>query len=104
MQEQTPEAFRQAFQALMAENPEITYDSIQAIEKKGADALLTLEVSEDTDKGEIEQQFLDNYEELRLKEAKSTALLEEKDSQIQTLTQFVTSLIERKPDKIEINN
>ncbi|MGK7872375.1 MAG: hypothetical protein AB4426_03385 [Xenococcaceae cyanobacterium] len=35
-----PEAFRQAFQKLMESNPEISYDSIQAVEKKGNDVLV----------------------------------------------------------------
>ncbi|NEO74169.1 pentapeptide repeat-containing protein [Moorena sp. SIO3H5] len=72
-----PEAFRQAFQKIMAENAEITSDSIQAIEKKGNDVLLTLEVPEATDKGKVEKQFLQVYE-ARLEADKKIAFLEGK--------------------------
>ncbi|WP_198954052.1 pentapeptide repeat-containing protein [Moorena bouillonii] len=72
-----PEAFRQAFQKIMAENPEITTESIQAIEKKGNDVLLTLEVPEATDKCKVEKQFLQVYE-ARLEADKKIAFLEGK--------------------------
>ncbi len=36
-----PEAFRQAFQQLMADNPNINPESIKGIAKKGEDVLLT---------------------------------------------------------------
>ncbi|NEQ85264.1 MAG: pentapeptide repeat-containing protein, partial [Moorea sp. SIO2I5] len=72
-----PEAFRQAFQELMAENPEITGDSIQAIERKGNDVLVTLEVSESIDKGKVERQFLEVYE-ARLEDAITIAFIKGK--------------------------
>lgn len=70
-----PEAFRVAFNKIMEENPAITYESIQGIEKKGNDVLITLEVPEDMNKGKIEQQFNEVYE-ARLEAAKATAKLE----------------------------
>jgi uncharacterized protein YjbI with pentapeptide repeats len=57
------EAFREAFQKLMEEHPDISFDSIQGIEKKGSDVLVTLEVSETADKARIAQDFLKPYEE-----------------------------------------
>ncbi|NES85784.1 MAG: pentapeptide repeat-containing protein [Moorea sp. SIO2B7] len=73
-----PEAFRQAFQKLMAENPEITKDSIQGIEKKGNDVLVTLEVPESIDKGKVERQFFEVYE-ARLEDARRIGFLEGKE-------------------------
>ncbi|NEO95087.1 MAG: pentapeptide repeat-containing protein, partial [Moorea sp. SIO3G5] len=87
-----PEAFRQAFQKIMAENPEITHDSIQAIEKKGNDVLLTLEIPEATDKGKFERQFLAVYE-ARLEAAKQTALLEAERSHNQDIKEFVRAAL-----------
>ncbi|WP_072622779.1 pentapeptide repeat-containing protein [Spirulina major] len=51
------EAFAVAFQKIVAENSEITWDSVQSIEKKGEDVLLTLEVPPDTDKAQVERTF-----------------------------------------------
>lgn len=69
------QAFATAFQALMQENPEITFDSIQAIEKKGNDVSLTLEVPETTNKAKIEQDFLKPYEDrIQQLEAANTEL------------------------------
>ncbi|NEN96868.1 MAG: pentapeptide repeat-containing protein [Moorea sp. SIO3I7] len=83
-----PEAFRQAFQELMAENPEINGDSIQAIEKKGNDVLLTLEIPDSIDKGKVERQFFEVYE-ARLEAAKQTALLEAERSHNQDFKEIV---------------
>lgn len=55
------EAFRAAFENLMQEHPAITFDSIQAIEKKGNDVLLTIEVPATTDKAKFTQDFLQPY-------------------------------------------
>ncbi|WP_244913229.1 pentapeptide repeat-containing protein [Phormidesmis priestleyi] len=57
------EAFAAAFQELMQKNPDITHESILAIERKGSDALLTLEVAPDADKAKISQDFLKPYED-----------------------------------------
>jgi uncharacterized protein YjbI with pentapeptide repeats len=46
-------AFAAAFQELMEENPDISPDSIRAIERKGNDALVTLEVSETANKAKF---------------------------------------------------
>lgn len=54
-------AFAAAFQELMAEHPDISYDSIQAVERKGEDALVTLEVSETADKAEISRSLQAAY-------------------------------------------
>ncbi|MEM8642173.1 MAG: pentapeptide repeat-containing protein [Cyanobacteria bacterium P01_G01_bin.54] len=51
------EAFAAAFNQIMTENPDITWDSIQSIEKKGPDVLLTLEVPPETDKAQVERTF-----------------------------------------------
>lgn len=56
------EAFAEAFQNLMEEHPGIDYTSIQGIEKKGDDVLVTLEVPETADKAKIAQAFLQPYE------------------------------------------
>lgn len=69
------EAFSAAFQELMAENPEITCDSIQSVEKKDSDVLVTLQVPVTTDKATIEKQFDDTYQ-ARLEAQKNEALLE----------------------------
>lgn len=57
------EAFAEAFQQLMTEHGTISFDSIQAIEKKGDDVLLTIEVPEAADKAKIAQDFLKPYED-----------------------------------------
>jgi len=87
-----PEAFRQAFQKIMAENPEITTESIQAIEKKGNDVLLTLEIPEATDKGKFEREFLAVYE-ARLEAAKQTALLEAEKSHSKDFKEIVRAAL-----------
>jgi uncharacterized protein YjbI with pentapeptide repeats len=56
------EAFAAAFHQLMEEHPDISYDSIQAIEKKGNDVLVTLEVPATLDKATIARDFLKPYE------------------------------------------
>ena len=61
------EAFREAFQKLMEEHPDISFASLQGIEKKGRDVLVTLELGQTADKAKIEQDFLKPYEQ-RLKQ------------------------------------
>jgi uncharacterized protein YjbI with pentapeptide repeats/uncharacterized protein YneF (UPF0154 family) len=56
-----PQAFREAFDKIIEDNPEITYDSIQSVEKKGKDVLVTVEVPPDKDKGQLEKQFNQTY-------------------------------------------
>ncbi len=57
-----PEAFTAAFQKLMREFPDITPESIQGVEKKENDVLLTLKVPEGTDKGKVEQIWDEVYQ------------------------------------------
>ncbi|CCQ54533.1 MULTISPECIES: pentapeptide repeat-containing protein [Crocosphaera] len=88
------EAFKSGFQKIMAENPEITYDSIQGIEKKGKDVVVTVEVPKDADKGKIEHQFNEAYE-MKLEAVKQTALLEaakEHKQEIKELTKDITEI------------
>ena len=73
-----PEAFTAAFQKLMQDFPDITSDSIQAIEKKGNDVLLTLKVSEETDKGKLEQTWDEVYQ-ARLEAQRQAEQLKSKD-------------------------
>ncbi|MGF1492260.1 MAG: pentapeptide repeat-containing protein [Microcoleaceae cyanobacterium] len=75
-----PDAFRQAFQQLMSEHPEIDYNSIQSIEKKGDDVLVKIAVPEETDKGEVEHQFRAVYE-ARLAAAEDRARLADRYNQ-----------------------
>jgi len=57
-----PEAFTAAFQKLMQEFPDITPESIQGVEKKANDVLLTLKVPEGTAKGKVEQIWDEVYQ------------------------------------------
>jgi uncharacterized protein YjbI with pentapeptide repeats len=70
-----PEAFKAAFERLMQENPDITPDAIQAVERKGNDVLVTLTVPDNADKGKIEREWDEVYQ-ARLEAQKSAALLE----------------------------
>ncbi len=64
-------AFAAAFQQLTSENPDIIYDSIQAVERQGDDALVTLSVSETANKAEISRTLRESYEnQVRQLEAK----------------------------------
>jgi uncharacterized protein YjbI with pentapeptide repeats len=56
------EACAAAFQKVMEENPGITPNSFQSIEKKDRDMLLTIEVPSESNKGKIEQQFDEVYQ------------------------------------------
>ena len=82
------ESFNLAFQKLMEEMPEVTPDSIQALEKKGNDVLVTLEVPEETDKSRVERRFLDVYE-ARLEAVKQGALLEAEQRHNQDLKDII---------------
>ena len=93
------EAFKIAFQNIMSENPEITYESIQGIEKKGKDLVVTIEVPEDADRGNIEHQFNKVYE-ARLEVAKQTELLEAEKEHSKNLTEIVKLLASSKPTTI----
>ncbi|NJO50388.1 MAG: pentapeptide repeat-containing protein, partial [Leptolyngbyaceae cyanobacterium RM2_2_4] len=70
-------AFAAAFQELMAEYPDISPDSIQAIERKGNDALVTVEVAETADKAEISRSLQASYaDKVRQLEARVEQLQE----------------------------
>jgi uncharacterized protein YjbI with pentapeptide repeats len=73
-----PEAFTVAFQKLMREFPDITPESIQGVEKKENDVLLTLRVPEGTDKGKVEQ-IWDEVYQARLKAQRQAEQLKAKD-------------------------
>src|SRR6476661_4695643 len=73
-----PEAFTGAFQKLMQEFPNITPDSIQGVEKKENDVLLTIEVPEGTDKGKVEQ-IWDEVYQARLEAQMRTEQIKSKD-------------------------
>ena len=73
-----PEAFTAAFQKLMREFPDITPESIQGVEKKENDVLLTLKVPEGTDKGKVEQ-IWDEVYQARLEAQRQAEKLKAKD-------------------------
>ncbi|NJM77448.1 MAG: hypothetical protein HC852_18770 [Acaryochloridaceae cyanobacterium RU_4_10] len=85
------EAFAAAFQKLMAENPDITPDSIQAIEKKDRDVLVTFQVPETVDKGEFEQKF-DSVYQLQLAAQTNAALLASEQRHNQDLKEIALNL------------
>jgi uncharacterized protein YjbI with pentapeptide repeats len=87
------EAFRAAFLKLMEEHPEISFDSIQAIEKKGNDVLVTLEVAETADKAQIAQSFLKPYEDrVRQLEAEKERLQLQADHLTTRISDIATTL------------
>ncbi|MGB3300239.1 MAG: pentapeptide repeat-containing protein, partial [Phormidesmis sp.] len=70
-----PNAFRAALQNIMEQNPDITQDSVKAIEKQGEDVLVTLQVPEGTDKAKVERDW-DNGYQAGLKAGRDAGLLE----------------------------
>jgi uncharacterized protein YjbI with pentapeptide repeats len=70
-----PESFKAALQQLMATYPTIDQSAMQGLKRKGNDWLLTLQVTEGTDKGKIEQIWEEVYE-ARLQAATVRAQLE----------------------------
>ena len=70
-----PAAFKAAFEQVMADNPAITRESVQAMEKQGDDVLLTLQVPEGTDKAQVERSWDGGYQR-GLKEGYTSGLLE----------------------------
>ncbi|MEM1281155.1 MAG: pentapeptide repeat-containing protein [Cyanobacteria bacterium P01_H01_bin.152] len=70
-----PEAFRAAFEQVMADNPAITRDAIKAMEKQDKDVLLTLQVPEGTDKAQVERSWDAGYQS-GLKAGYTSGLLE----------------------------
>ena len=79
-----PEAFREAFQQVMSENPEITWNSIQKVEQKEEDVLIEVAVPASTDKAEIERKFWTEYQsQLEAMEARYRNELNAKDREIE---------------------
>jgi hypothetical protein len=97
------EAFHLAFQKIMEENPEITPDSIQAIEKKGNDVLVTLEVPEETNKGKLEKQFFEVYE-LRLAAQHQAQLLEAETRHSRDIKEITIAALMNNPSSSPIFN
>jgi uncharacterized protein YjbI with pentapeptide repeats len=73
-----PEAFTAAFHKLMREFPDITPESIQGVEKKENDVLLTIKVPERTDKAKVEQIWEEVYQ-ARLEAQRQAEQLKAKD-------------------------
>jgi len=101
------EAFAEAFANLMDENPEITPDSIQAIEKKGNDVLVSLEVPETADKAKIERDFLKPYE-AKIRELEATVqtkrqMLQDRDAVILDYKTFLSKALDRPINVENIN-
>ena len=70
-----PMAFRTAMQNIMEQNPEITQDSVKAVEKQDEDVLITLQVPEGTNKAKVERDW-DNGYQAGLKAGRDAGLLE----------------------------
>lgn len=58
-----PEAFRVAINKMIKNNPDIDLNSIQVIEKKEDDVLITIKVPENTNKSKIVREFTEIYNE-----------------------------------------
>ncbi|MEL6383631.1 MAG: pentapeptide repeat-containing protein, partial [Cyanobacteria bacterium J06626_18] len=70
-----PESFKAALQGLMDIHPDLNPEAIRGFERKGDDVLVTLQVPDGTDKGEIESTWDEMYE-ARLQAATARAELE----------------------------
>jgi hypothetical protein len=77
----------------------ISYDNIQGIDKKGNDVLVTVEVTEDADKGNIESTFRKHYDPI-IEAATNKALLEAKTEENTNLWKTIESLSSPKPVNI----
>ena len=71
----TPTGFKAAFEQVMVADPDITRESVQAMEKQGEDVLLTLKVPEGNDKAQVERSWDDGYQR-GLKAGYTSGLLE----------------------------
>jgi uncharacterized protein YjbI with pentapeptide repeats len=97
------ESFAAAFQKIMADFPEINPDSIQGMEKRGDDVILTLAVEEDTDKGKLEHTFTEVYE-ARLEAAKNAALLEAEQRHAQDIKEMTIAALVSHSSSVTITN
>ncbi|MDB9513336.1 pentapeptide repeat-containing protein, partial [Kamptonema animale CS-326] len=95
------EAFNIAFQKLMEENPGITCDSLQGIQKKDNDVLVTIQVPEGTDKGKIERDLSEPY---KLEAQKQAALLEAEIRHNQDLKKIAILALTKNPASNPIIN
>lgn len=87
------EAFAAAFQQLMQEHPDLSYDSIVGIEKKDGDVLLTLEVPDTADKAEVSRSFLQPYEtKVRQLEAEVSRLQTLRSAELKEHTTSLTEI------------
>ncbi|WP_264325214.1 pentapeptide repeat-containing protein [Romeriopsis navalis] len=98
------EAFQAAFQAVMAENPDITPDSLQKIERVGQkDARITLTVPEETDKAQLEKKFQQVYEENRqlLSQVEKYKILSEAETRHADKFESLATLLAKRPITIQ---
>ncbi|MGV0027785.1 pentapeptide repeat-containing protein [Phormidesmis priestleyi] len=56
-------AFNEAFQQLLDQQPALSRDSLQSVERKGDDALVTLEVPQTADKADIARSLRESYQD-----------------------------------------
>ena len=95
------EAFKDAFQKLMEEYPDLTCDSIQGIERKGKDFLLTVQIPETADKSQVERLFHEAYE-AKLSAAKAVGELEAEKRRSQDMKDIVLALAENSSADIKV--
>ena len=95
------EAFKDAFQKLMEEYPDLTCDSIQGIERKGKDFLLTVQIPETADKSQVERLFHEAYD-AKLAAAKAAGELEAEKRRSQDMKDIVLALAEKSSADIKV--
>jgi uncharacterized protein YjbI with pentapeptide repeats len=88
-----PVAFTAAFYNLMQEFPDITGNSLQGIEKKENDVLLTLNIPEGADNGKLEQIWAEVYQ-ARLEAQRQAEQLKYKDEEIAFYRQEIADMKE----------
>jgi uncharacterized protein YjbI with pentapeptide repeats len=98
-----PAAFRTAFEKVMAENPDVSRDSIQGFERQGQDVLLTLQVPAGTDKAKIERTWDEGYQ-LGLKEGYKSGLLEGQTQRANDLKEVMLSFTQNPLSIHNMNN
>lgn len=81
------EAFREALQKIMTENPQITWDSIQKIERKGDDVLVEITIPESISKSQIEQTFDEIYKTKLLDKEKQLEMYRDRVNYLQDIVQ-----------------
>ena len=94
-----PESFAQAFQQLTEQYPEAT---LQKLERKDADILVTLEVPKAADKAEVERNFDATYDD-RLEAAKNAALLEAERQHSSDLKELALALAKKDVNLSQMN-